>query len=77
MIYVPTYESYLANNANRLKQALELSKCQRHRFKSIVRTFFIADYGYHHDVKAIRQIMGGECEPLETNMNMFLSSLTY
>lgn len=77
MIYVPAYDAYLANNANRLNQALELSTCQRHRFKSIARTFFIADYGYRNNSEAICQILSGECTPLEANLDTFISSISY
>lgn len=77
MIYVPAYDAYLANNAYRLNQALELSACQRHRFKSIARTFFIADYDYRNNSEAICQILSGECTPLEANLDMFISSISY
>ena len=77
MIYVPAYDAYLANNANRLNQALELSSCQRHRFKTIARTFFIADYGHRNNPEAICQILAGECAPLEANLDAFIRSLSY
>ena len=77
MIYVPSYNDYLANNEYRLNDALELSKGQRHLFKSIARTFFIADYGYRNNSEAIRQILAGECAPLEEIINTYLKSLSY
>lgn len=77
MIYVPSYNDYLANNEYRLNEALELSKGQRHCFKTIARTFFIADYGYQNNPEAIYQIMAGECAPLEANLDAFIRSLSY
>ena len=77
MIYVPSYNDYLANNEYRLNEALELSKGQRYLFKSIVRVFFIADYGYRHDTDGVYQIMAGECAPLEEIINTYLKSLSY
>lgn len=77
MIYVPSYNDYLANNEYRLNEALELSKGQRHLFKSIARTFFIADYGYRNNSEAICQILAGECAPLEEIINTYLKSLSY
>lgn len=77
MIYVPSYNYYLADNEYRLKEALELSKGQRNRFKNIVRVYFIADYGYQYDTEGVYQIMAGECAPLEDNINTYLKSLSY
>ena len=77
MIYVPSYNDYLANNEYRLNEALELSKGQRYLFKNIVRVFFIADYGYQYDTEDVYQIMAGECTPLEENINTYLKSLSY
>ena len=83
MIYVPSYNDYLANNEYRLNDALELSKGQRHLFKSIARIFFIndygylTDYGYRNNSEAICQILAGECAPLEANLDAFIRSLSY
>lgn len=77
MIYVPAYDAYLANSEYRLNEALELSKGQRHLFKSIARIFFIADYGYSNNSEAIYQILAGECAPLEANLDAFIRSLSY
>ena len=77
MIYVPSYNDYLANNEYRLNEALELSKGQRYLFKNIVRVFFIADYGYQYDTEGVYQIMAGECAPLEANLDAFIRSLSY
>lgn len=77
MIYVPSFNDYLANNADRLTKALELSSGHRYKFKTIVRTFFIADYGYHHNEEAIRQILAGECLPLEVNLNKYIEMIEY
>ena len=77
MIYVPTYNDYVANNANRLNQALELSTGKRDKFKTIARTFFIVDYGYTSDTEAIGKIMRGDCLPLEVNFNKYIETLHY
>ena len=77
MIYVPSYNDYMVNNEYRLNEALELSKGQRHLFKSIARTFFIADDGYRNNSEAICQILAGECAPLEANLDAFIRSLSY
>ena len=76
MIYVPSYNDYLANNEYRLNEALEISKCQRYLFKEIVRVFFIADYGYQHDTEGVYQILAGECAPLEEIINTYIKSLS-
>ena len=76
MIYVPSYKDYLANNEHRLNEAIALSKGRRYLFKTIVRVFFIADYGYQHDTEGVYQIMAGECAPLEENINTYIKSLS-
>ena len=77
MIYVPSYNDYLANNEYRLNEALEFSEGQRYLFKNFVRVSFIADYGYQHDTEGVYQILAGECASLEEIINTYLKSLSY